>query len=161
MSLPTGRRMSAIRALAPGGRPGRKTTRWIMLSKRHRDILLIVILASCLAGAWMSGQLVQMHDGAGSADAGDPGLLARLCRSLSGGASGCEATVGSAWSRVRLPIPWLVRGRTPTVGWLQLPVAFLGLSYFVALGTWFALIGGPRPVGGVWHRLLLAVAVCG
>src|SRR5262249_22273620 len=107
------------------------------------------------------GQLVQMHDGAWSADAGDPGLLARLCRSLSGGESGCEATVGSAWSRIRLPVPWLVRGLTPAVGWVQLPVAFLGLSYFVGLGTWFALIGGPRPIGTVWHRLVLAVAICG
>jgi protein-disulfide isomerase len=136
-------------------------TRLVMLSQRHRETLLIGILVLCLAGAWMSGQLLKMHDRGGSADAGDPGLLTRLCRSVSGGESDCEATIGSAWSRISLPVPLFGRGLTPSLRWFQLPVAFLGLSYFVSLGTWFVLIGGRRPIGAGRHRLVLAVAICG
>src|SRR4051812_27294204 len=86
-------------------RTARVTMRVVMLSKQQRDLLLICILVSCLAGAGMSGQLVKLHDGARSTDTNDPGLFARLCRSVAGGESGCEGTVHSVWSQIPLPLP--------------------------------------------------------
>ena len=132
-----------------------------MLSKRLRDLLLGCILVLCLAGAWMSGQLVKIHDGGRSTDSTDPGLFARLCRSVSGGRSGCEGTIHSVWSQINLPIPVLDGRFTVSVRRVQLPVAFVGMAHFVCLGVWFALIGGPRPIGARWHRLVLAAAICG
>jgi predicted DsbA family dithiol-disulfide isomerase len=132
-----------------------------MLSKLHRNLLSVCIVIFCLAGAWMSGQLVQMHDRGPSADSSHPGLLARLCRSVAGGESGCEGTVHSAWSEISFKVPVLTGGLTVSLRGVTLPVAFVGLAYFVCLGAWFALIGGPRPRGGAWHRMVLAVAICG
>lgn len=43
----------------------------------------------------------------------------------------------------------------------MLPVAFLGLAYFVFLGIWFGLLGGPRPQSRPWHRVPLAVVGVG
>jgi predicted DsbA family dithiol-disulfide isomerase len=132
-----------------------------MLRKWHRRLLIGCILVSCLVGAWLSSQLVAMHDGGPNSDSGDSGFLARLCGSGSGTESGCKSTSRSVWSQVNLPIPVPGGGFSVSLRSVPVPVAFLGLAYFVSLGTWFAMIGGPRPVGAFWHRLVQAIAVCG
>ena len=132
-----------------------------MLQSLRRDALLACIVVLCLAGAWTSDQLVKIHDGVWSSDTSDPGFFARLCGSGAASGGGCEGASRSVWSQIKLPLPMLHRNLGISLRTVGVPVAFVGLAYFFCLGAWFALLGGPRPIGAGWYRLVLAVAVCG
>ena len=64
--------------------------------KRSR-VVLICILLLCLAGAWISGDLLRQHAGA------TDGFLAKVCRATTG--TGCSAALESRWSEITIPVP--------------------------------------------------------
>ena len=119
---------------------------------KHSRIILICILLLCLAGAWISGDLVRQHAGA------TDGFLARVCRATTG--TGCSAALESRWSEITIPVPIPTRDFSTLVRRVKVPVAFLGLAYFVFMGIWFGLLGGPRRFGRPWHQLPLHIGYC-
>jgi predicted DsbA family dithiol-disulfide isomerase len=116
-------------------------TRWFVAA--------IVLL--CLAGAWVSGELVRQHAGA------EGGLLARICSAVDASGAGCAGTLESPFSALSIPVPRPTRDLTIVVRDTNVPVAFLGLAYFVFFGVWYVVAGPGRP----WHRLPLHVAYTG
>jgi len=128
--------------------------------KRYSPLLVVLILILCGTGAWISGQLVKQHADSGSLRT-TAGLFTGLCRASERIGFGCAEAVKGPWSEVKIPIPWLSGGFTLYVRTVVVPVAFIGLAYFVFVGIWFLFIGGPRPVGRHWHRIPLCAALCG
>ncbi len=119
-------------------------------------MLLACILSLSAAGAWFSGQLLKLHDRIWTfTSTGEDNLFSRMCQ---GTGSNCTGAVKGAWSRIRVFIPRPHRDFTVSLKVIALPVAFLGLAYFVAIGVWFVFVGSPRPIGAGWHHLVLAVA---
>jgi protein-disulfide isomerase len=116
--------------------------------------LLISILVLCLAGAWISGELVRQH-----ADPHGGGLFARICHSTGGAGFSCAGALESKWSRITIPVPRPTRDLSISVRRVEVPVAFVGLAYFVFMGVWYGVAGGPRALGRAWHRLPLHVAL--
>ncbi|MHC4080038.1 MAG: DsbA family protein [Planctomycetota bacterium] len=117
--------------------------------RRHWFVAAIMLL--CIAGAWVSGELVRQHAGATG------GLLARICSAVDASGAGCAGTLESPFSELRIPVPRPTRDLTIIVRDTRVPVAFLGLAYFVFFGAWYVIAGHGRP----WHRLPLHVAYCG
>jgi predicted DsbA family dithiol-disulfide isomerase len=117
---------------------------------RTRRLAAAIVLL-CLAGAWISGELVRQHAGATG------GLLARICQAVDGAGLGCAGTLESRFSELRIPVPRPTRDFTVSVRRVTVPVAFLGLAYFVFIGVWYGIAGHGRP----WHRVPLHVAYCG
>ncbi len=118
-------------------------------------ILPSVIVMLCLAGAWISGELVRLH--------ADPqtgaGLLGRMCTAT--GDSGCAQAMQSRWSAITVPVPRPTSWHSVAVAEVTVPVAFMGLAYFTFMLVWFGLLGRPRPYGRPWHRLPLHVGYAG
>ncbi|MCH7873269.1 MAG: hypothetical protein IID33_16360, partial [Planctomycetes bacterium] len=115
------------------------------MSKRnrryHARVLTTGILLLGASGAWLSGQLVKQHAdlwGAGSANAG---LLLRMCQAAERAGFDCAATVKGPWGQFTLPIPRPTRDWGLRVQRVEIPVAFLGLAYFVFVVVWFAFAG--------------------
>ena len=119
---------------------------------KHSRAILVCILLLCLAGAWISGDLVRQHAGA------TDGLLAKICRATTG--TGCAAALESRWSEITIPVPIPTRDFSTLVRRVKVPVAFMGLAYFVFMGVWFGLLGGPRRFGRPWHQLPLRIGYC-
>ncbi len=110
---------------------------------RSDKSLVTVIVLLCLAGSWLSGELVRHH-----IDPGSAGLLTHVCEAVSDGS--CATTLDSRFSEIML------------LGRVVVPVAFLGLAYFVFIGAWFGLVGSARSTGRPpWHRLPRHVGGCG
>lgn len=114
---------------------------------RMRSLEVIALLL-CLAGAWISGELVRLD-----ANPQD-GWFARACGTLD-----CDATLHTKWSRLSIPVPRPTRHLTVAVRRVEMPVAFVGLAYFVLMGIWLLLRGG-NGATGVWHRLPRHVGLC-
>lgn len=131
-----------------------------MFNRRSR-ILLGAILALSIAGAWFSGRLLTQHAGIWRSSEAQTGLLARLCSAVGGPEFDCHGASTSGWAEVSFPIPEIQSGPSLSFRWGHMPVAFLGLAYFVSLGAWFALIGAPRPIGSRWQLLPRILALCG
>ena len=117
---------------------------------------LIVVVVLCLAGAWISGELVRQH-----ANPHGSGLFARICHATQGAGFSCAGALQSNWSQFTVPVPLPTRDFSSiSVRRLEVPVAFVGLAYFVFMAVWFSVVGGPRPYGRAWHRLPLHVGMC-
>jgi protein-disulfide isomerase/uncharacterized membrane protein len=115
-------------------------------------MLSATILLLCVMGTWLSDGLLQVHDGVPTQATVAGRLIANLCGAHADESSGCQASARSAWSTLRLPIP-----AHP----IELPVAFLGIAYFITLGTWYAFVG-EAPIA--WKPLRwvpIAIAVVG
>jgi len=110
------------------------------------------MLLLCGMGAWVSNGLLQLHDGSPASSSSAGRLIAHLCHANSDQPSGCEASARSAWSEIHLPIP----GHQ-----IDLPVAFLAIGYFIALGTWYAFVGEARPQWKPLRWLPIAIGVIG
>ena len=122
------------------------------LPMNRSRVILICILLLCLGGAWISGDLVRQHAGA------TDGFLARVCRATTG--TGCSAALETRWSEITIPVPIPTRDFSTLVRRVKVPVAFIGLAYFVFMGIWFGLLGGPRRFGRPWHQLPLRIGYC-
>jgi protein-disulfide isomerase len=119
------------------------------LASWKRPLILTLILLLCGAGAWISNGLLQLHDGVPPGTTSVGQLIVRLCHSDSEESSGCAASAQSAWSEIHLPIP-----HHP----INLPVAFLAIAYFIALGVWYAFVGEARPRWKPLRWLPIAIA---
>ncbi len=126
----------------------------------QRWFLVLFILALCGLGAWTSGQMLKVHDHVWEGAASGSGLFAQLCQVAANAGVACVAAADSPWAALSVPLP-LPHGFSVSIHTLTVPLAFLGLAYFLALAVWFAFAGGPRPIGAGWHKLVLSVALCG
>jgi protein-disulfide isomerase len=125
-------------------------------------LLLPAIVLGCAGGAWLSGELVKEHAGHVWAPTSDaPGLLAAACGAARELGFDCDAARQNRWAEILLPIPVPSLSSGFSRHTVVVPVAFVGLAYFVFLGVWFACLGRPRPHGAQWHRLPLVVATLG
>ncbi|UCF32399.1 MAG: hypothetical protein JSV78_08680, partial [Phycisphaerales bacterium] len=114
----------------------------------------------CLAGAWISGQLLVAHAGPWPGGAPTTDFFSHLCGEGPDGTSSCAAVQNSDWSAFDITVPAVSSGLTITWHRVVVPVAFVGLAYFVALGVWLAFAGAPE-TWGRWYLVLLAAAVAG
>jgi predicted DsbA family dithiol-disulfide isomerase len=130
---------------------------------QHRSslILVLTILLLCGAGAWISGQLVVQHADLWAAGEAGGGLFARVCRASESLGLDCLAAHQTRWSEFTVPVPWPSWDLSVRVHRTVVPVAFLGLAYFVLLATWFAVVGPPQPPGRGWQRMPLLFGSAG
>ena len=135
------------------------------MSKRnrryHARVLTTGILLLGTSGAWLSGQLVKQHANLWGAGGANAGLFMRMCQAAERAGFDCAATVKGPWGQFVLPIPRPTRDWGLRVQRVEIPVAFLGLAYFVFVVVWFAFAGGSRSFDGPWRRVSLSVALCG
>ena len=133
-----------------------------MTRKGHARTLTIATLTCVVLGVWLSGQLLKQHAGDfwGSRPVQTP-LLGQLCDSAAALGFNCTDAAHGAYSEIHLPLPYPTRDLTLQIRTVTVPVAFLGLSYFILIGCWVAFIGPSRPYGPRWHRLLLGLAFAG
>jgi len=130
------------------------------LIARH-GFLPAVVLALVVLGALLSGELVKQHDNIWGDSEAKHGWWAGLCEAAAPLGLSCTQASKGRWSEIRLPMPVLARGYRPGLGMTRVPVAFLGLAYFVCLATWFLMVGAGLPPGGIWHRVPLALTAMG
>jgi protein-disulfide isomerase len=126
----------------------------------HGRWVLAGILLCCASGGWLSGRLLIEHAGEfWHAPAAGVDWLGSLCDSAAAYGFDCEKNAQSAWSEFQIALPMPGGDLRIHRKIVTMPVAFIGLAYFVFLGTWFLFIGRPRAHGARWHRLpLLLVA---
>lgn len=130
-------------------------------TKMHPRLFVGCVLVLSGAGAWVSGELVKEHAGRWSSGQAPTGLFERVCKATHGTGFNCATTVRGPWGMIKIPIPVPSRASVIGVHTVFMPVAFLGLGYFVFMGVWFAFIGRPRLFGYRWHGLPLGVGLCG
>jgi len=97
---------------------------------------LAAALLLCGLGAWLSNGLLDLHDHSSVGSGFARNLITHLCHANAVESGQCAASARSAWSNFRLPIP----GHP-----LDLPVALLGIAYFITLGAWYGFVGWARP----------------
>ncbi len=127
----------------------------------YSAVLLGSVLVLSGTGAWISGQLVKEHAGPWSVGGGRGGLFTRVCDATVGAGFDCTGAIKGPWSMIKIPIPVPSLDSVIGVHTVFMPVAFLGLAYFVFMGVWFAFVGRPRRDGYRWHRIPLGVGLCG
>ena len=130
-------------------------------SSRGGSLLLVMILAFSGTGAWLSGQLVKQHADLWGAGGAKAGLLTRMCQAAEQAGFSCSGATKGRWAEIGVPLPSLSNDLTIGLRTVTIPVAFLGLAYFIFVGVWFAFIGRPRPYGGGWYRVPLGLGLCG
>jgi hypothetical protein len=131
------------------------------MAPRIRSAVRLALIVLCLAGAWISGELVKQHAGPWPSAARSPGFFGRLCGGDTGNESGCAEVRRSTWSAIDLSVPVLTRALTIRWSRVVVPVAFVGLAYYVFLGSWFAFAGRPRPWGYQWYLVPLLTVTGG
>ena len=135
-----------------------------MNEQKTRNLPAGVIVLLCLVGAWISGELLKAHAGPWPLSKAAPTWFTRVCGTGANGESPCTSVLASDWSAVDLDIPVPTRAAD---GWtiqrsrLVVPIAFMGLAYYVFLGVWFALAGRPRPWGFRWYLVPLLTVIGG
>ena len=134
-----------------------------MRSRTTFTPLRLVLVVLCGLGAWISGELVTEHAGPWPGTEGSSSYVGRLCGGGWDAQSGCAAVFESDWSAVDITVPSLTGGWSLSWHRVVIPVAFIGLAYFVFLGCWF-LFAGPRHQWGGWYvvpLLVVAAGACG
>jgi protein-disulfide isomerase len=126
----------------------------------HRNRLRWLLAALCLAGAGISGELVREHAGPWPNADRTPGFLGRLCGDGLDGQSECQAVLQSEWSAFDITVPTVSGTLSIARHRVVVPVAFVGLAYFVFLGVWLVFAGRPERWGG-WYAVPLAAVVAG
>jgi protein-disulfide isomerase len=84
-----------------------------------------------------------------------------MCQAVERVGLSCTGATKGRWTEVSLPIPVPSTDFTIAMRPVVIPVAFLGLAYFVFMGVWFAFIGRPRPYGYTWYLVPLVLGLCG
>lgn len=127
--------------------------------KHPRPTVTIGLFLVCVLGTWISGLLLKEHAGPWPTDQPAPSLFSRLCGASVDGESACSAVAKSQWSAIDVTLPTLTRSLSIERSRIVIPVAFMGMAYFVFLGVWFAM-AGPRHTWGFWYSIpFLAVSV--
>ena len=123
-------------------------------------LCLAAILILGVSGAWISGQLVKQHADIWGQQGAKASLFVRMCHAAERAGFNCAAAVQGRWGQFGVPVPLLSRGWGVEVRRVEVPVAFLGLAYFVFMIVWFTFAGGLRSAGR-WRLVPRAVAACG
>lgn len=110
----------------------------------------------CVAGAAISGELVRVHAGPWPSLKKTLSTPSWLCSSGPDGDSGCAAVLQSDYSTIGFDVPVLTSNLSLERRHVEIPVAFMGLAYFVFLGVWFALTGPTRDWSSGLHLVPLA-----
>ena len=84
-------------------------------------------------GVWVSGELVKQQADLWNQRESRAGWLSRLCQATEWRGFDCAVTAKSRWSQFELPVPVSAGGLTFGMKTVTIPVAFLGLAYFVFL----------------------------
>lgn len=129
--------------------------------KNASRLLIIAIVILCGAGGWISGQLVQEHADLWSGGGSGGGLFERVCRATASLGLDCTSPHKSPWAEISVPVLLPTRDYSLHLHRVIVPVAFLGLAYFVFLATWFVFVGRPHARGGGWQRAPLVVGFVG
>jgi hypothetical protein len=119
------------------------------------------LIGLCFAGAWISGQLVREQAGPWPSTTEAKSLFSQWCGGGAATPSGCDTVLASRWSAVDFSFPVFDRSLSIRPQRVVVPVAFVGLAYFVFLGTWFVLGAPPRAWGHGWYLIPLLTAGCG
>ncbi len=132
-----------------------------MAEHKRNLILLTTILLLSVTGVWISGQLVEQHADLWAAGSTGGGLFERVCRA--GQAMGLDCATGrrSQWSELVVTLPIPSSDLSFHLHRTIVPVAFLGLAYFVFMAIWFAVVGRPSPGRGPWQRIPAALGILG
>lgn len=115
-----------------------------------RSMTRPLVVGICAAGAWISGELVTAHAGPWPTATHDTGRLGRICGTGQEDGGQCAAVLTSDWSAFDFDVPVLTGNLTLARKRVVVPAAFLGLAYFIVLGTWFAFAGTPSSWGARW-----------
>ena len=115
----------------------------------------------CTLGAWISGELIRVHAGPWPSTVSTPGVFSRFCDAGSNGQSDCAKVMESDWSAVDFDIPVVTRSLEIRRVHVVVPVAFIGLSYFVFVGVWYAFSGLPASWGRTWRLVPLVTVLAG
>ncbi len=124
-------------------------------------VLTLAILLLCIGGAWISGELVKQHANLWASQHATSGLFARICQVTERAGFSCSGTMESEWAAIRVSVPSISADFGIGMRTVEIPVAFLGLAYFVFLAVWYAFIGRPGQCGRRWHKMPLAVGLVG
>jgi predicted DsbA family dithiol-disulfide isomerase len=127
---------------------------------RRSHLLLIAILALSGCGAWLNSEMLKQQDdlwGQGHA----AGLIARMCEVTQQWGFNCATATKGAWANVRMPVLAWSGGSHVHLARINVPVAFIGLAYFVFLAVWFAFVGRPRAFGRRWYFVPIAAVALG
>lgn len=100
-----------------------------MPQSRARTALAVLAVLIALAGAILSGILLQHHVVARIG--GDP-MLSAACEAAA--TFSCDEVIASKWGKLEFDL----RGRHVIV-----PTAMLGFAFFVAVASWYLLLGAP------------------
>lgn len=97
-----------------------------------RPVAVVTIIVAALAGAWVSGSLLEQHDGGWSRDSEGTGYLSSLCGSQVFPSAICGDVVSSRWGSFDV----YVGSRRVLV-----PTSLIGLCYFLSIAIWFFMVG--------------------
>ena len=122
-----------------------------------RYLQVVVIIALCLLGAWLSGELVRQQADLWGAGSERAGFLGRICKASEVLGFGCAKGRKGGWDQIMVPIILPATDFSLSARKVAVPIAFLGLSYFIFMGVWFGMIGGPRVFGNRWQWILLII----
>jgi len=123
--------------------------------------LAATMVILCAVGAWISGALLKQHAGPWPSSSPALGLFDRLCGTGLEGESGCAAALKSDWSAFDFSAPVITRELTIRWSRIVVPVAFIGMAYFVSLGVWYTFSGSPESWGRGWRFMLLTIVIGG
>ena len=133
----------------------------LIMSTTTRGLLRLTILMLCVAGAWICAELVKEQAGPWPSSGQTSGASTGLCGVGPDGRSACAKVFNSKWSAVDFNIPLPTHNLTVRWSRVVLPVAFIGLAYFVFLGAWHAFAGSPRSWGRRWFLVPLTTVLAG
>ncbi len=117
-------------------------------SQRER-LIRVTLCLLCGLGAYVCGELVKHHAGPWPAARAAGGLLGRFCADDTDDDGGCHKALESNYGAIDIDVPVVTGGFEIRRTRVEIPVAFLGLGYFVLLGSWFGL-AGPAQGWGRW-----------
>ena len=104
----------------------------------------LFVVSLCLGGAWISAELLKVHAGPWPSLKKTLSTPSWMCSSGPDGDSGCAAVLQSDYSAIGFDVPIVTSSLSLERRHVEIPVAFMGLAYFVFLGVWFTLTGPPR-----------------
>lgn len=116
---------------------------------RQRIAYLAAVLLGC-AGIWLCGELVRQDAGIWP-ERGD-GLLTRLCRTVTPANASCAGSAGGG-PALSVPVPRYSAAQGLALGRMRVPLAFVGLGYFVCATVWLVVVGLPRVDDGWWRAV--------
>ncbi|MBN1491064.1 MAG: thioredoxin domain-containing protein [Phycisphaerae bacterium] len=119
-------------------------------------VVWIVAILLCAAGIWVTQALSLGHS---HAIGGEHFLLEKGCSPQWGENASCDQVLQTPWASINLPVGRKgPDGKRPVE---NIPVAWLGMMYFVAVGIWLLFVGQPSHARRFCHLVPLAMVVPG